>query len=48
MEQEIFGVTRAARYCAVSRGTLWKHIKSGALKASLTPGGHYRILKEDL
>ncbi|MCF8146756.1 MAG: response regulator [Deltaproteobacteria bacterium] len=48
MEQEIFGVTRAAQYCAVSRGTLWKHIKSGALKASLTPGGHYRILKEDL
>lgn len=48
MEQEIFGVTRAAKYCAVSRGTLWKHIKSGALKASMTPGGHYRIVKRDL
>lgn len=48
MEQEIFGVTRAAKYCAVSRGTLWKHIKSGSLKASLTPGGHYRILERDL
>jgi len=48
MTQEIFGVLRAAAYCAVSRGTLWKYIKSGDLKASLTPGGHYRILKEDL
>lgn len=48
MEQEILGVTRAATYCAVSRGTIWKHIKSGALRASVTPGGHYRILKEDL
>jgi DNA-binding response OmpR family regulator len=28
--------------------TLWKFVKSGALKASRTPGGHYRILKEDL
>jgi len=48
MEQKIFGVTRAAAYCAVSRGTLWTYIKSGELKASLTPGGHYRILKQDL
>jgi len=48
MTQEIFGVLRAAAYCAVSRGTLWTYIKSGELKASLTPGGHFRILKEDL
>lgn len=34
--------------CALSRGTLWKYVKSGELKASLTPGGHYRISREDL
>ncbi|MFH1953425.1 MAG: response regulator [Pseudomonadota bacterium] len=48
MNQEMFSIPQAARYCAVSRGTLWKRVKSGELKASLTPGGHYRILKKDL
>jgi len=41
-------LTQAAEHCSVSRVTMWKNVKSGALKASMTPGGHYRILKEDL
>ena len=48
MDQEIFTVPQAAKYCAINRVTLWKCVKSGELKASLTPGGHYRILKKDL
>ena len=48
MNQEILSVPQAAKYCAIGRVTLWKCVKSGELKASLTPGGHYRILKKDL
>jgi len=48
MNQEMLSVPQAAKYCAIARGTLWKCVKSGELKASLTPGGHYRILKKDL
>ncbi len=48
MNQEMLSVPQAAKYCAIGRVTLWKCVKSGELKASLTPGGHYRILKKDL
>lgn len=48
MNKEIFSVPQAARQCSLSRGTLWKYVKSGELKASLTPGGQYRIHKQDL
>ncbi|MBW2590349.1 MAG: helix-turn-helix domain-containing protein [Deltaproteobacteria bacterium] len=45
---EIFTIPQAAKYCAISRWTLMKCVNSGELKVSRTPGGHYRILKEDL
>lgn len=48
MSVEIFSIPQAAKYCAISRWTLWKLVKTGELKASRTPGGHYRILKKDL
>ena len=32
----------------MSRGTIWKYVKSGELKASLTPGRQYRIISKDL
>ena len=48
MSKELFTVPQAAKYCAIGRVTLWKYVKSGELKASLTPGGHYRILRKDL
>ena len=48
MNDEIFSIPQAAKYCAVSRWTLMKCVNSGELRASRTPDGHYRILKEDL
>ncbi|MBT3312118.1 MAG: response regulator [Desulfobacteraceae bacterium] len=48
MENDILSIPQAAKHCAVSRVTLWKFVKSGEIKASRTPGGHYRINKDDL
>jgi len=43
-----FTIPQAAKFCSVSRVTFWRWVKSGKLKAYLTPGGQYRIRKEDL
>ena len=48
MEKDILTIPEAARFCAVDRVTLWRWVKSGGLKVSVTPGGHHRILKEDM
>ena len=48
MKNELYTVGQAAEYCSLSRGTVWRYIKSGDLKASQTPGGHFRILRKDL
>jgi len=48
MKSELYTVGQAAEYCSLSRGTLWRYIKSKDLKASQTPGGHFRILRKDL
>ena len=48
VNRDMYTIPQAAKYCSISRGTLWRCVKSGDLKASLTPGGHYRILKKDL
>ena len=48
VNDEIFSIPQAAKRCAISRWTLMKCVNSGELKVSRTPGGHYRILKEDL
>jgi len=48
VNDEIFSIPQAAKRCAISRWTLMKCVNSGELKASRTPGGHYRISKEDL
>ncbi len=48
MNEEILTVPQAAKYCAISRWTLRKFVRSGELKAAHTPGGHWRILKSDL
>ena len=44
----IFSIPQAAKYCSISRVTLWRWVKSGKLKTFITPGGHHRILKKDL
>ena len=48
VNDEIFSIPQAAKRCAISRWTLMKCVNSGELKASRTPGGHYRIFKDDL
>jgi CheY-like chemotaxis protein len=45
---EIFTIPQAADFCFVTRMTMWRWVKSGLLKVSVTPGGHHRILNEDL
>ena len=48
MAKDILTIPEAARYCAVDRVTMWRWVKSGNMKVSVTPGNHHRILKEDL
>lgn len=45
---DIFTIPQAAEYCSVTRMTMWRWVKAGKIKTSATPGGHHRILKEDL
>lgn len=44
----IFTIPQAARFCSISRVTLWRWVKSGKIKAFTTPGGQYKIRQEDL
>lgn len=48
MAKDILTIPEAASFCAVDRVTMWRWVKSGGLKVSVTPGGHHRILKEDM
>lgn len=48
MNKNILSIPQAAEFCSLSRGTIWKYVKTGELKASLTPGRQYRILNKDL
>jgi excisionase family DNA binding protein len=48
MEKYFYTIPEAAKICFVARQTMWRWIKSGELKGFPTPGGNYRIRKEDL
>ena len=48
MVKDILTIPEAAKYCAEDRVTMWRWVKSGLLKVSVTPGGHHRIVKDDL
>jgi len=48
LNKNILSIPQAAEFCSLSRGTIWKYVKTGELKASLTPGRQYRILNKDL
>jgi len=48
VEKDFYTIPEAAKICAVARSTMWQWVKSGNLKASVTFGGRYRILKDDL
>ena len=47
-EQRAFTTFEAAKICHVTHHSIKNWIKQGLIKASRTPGGHYRILEEDL
>ncbi|MCK5509550.1 MAG: response regulator [Desulfobacterales bacterium] len=48
MKKNFYTIPEAAKICVVGRTTMWRWVKSGRLKAAAGPGGHYRILKNDL
>jgi excisionase family DNA binding protein len=48
VEQKAYTTFEAARICHVTHHSIKNWIKQGLIKASRTPGGHYRILEEDL
>ena len=47
-DQKAFTTFEAAKICHVTHHSIKNWIKQGLIKASRTPGGHYRILEEDL
>jgi len=47
-EKEFLTIPQAAKFCSIGRVTFWRWVKSGHVKVSVTPGGHHRVLKEDL
>ncbi len=47
-EQKAFTTFEAAKICHVTHHSIKNWIKQGLIKASRTPGGHYRILENDL
>lgn len=48
MPKDFFSIPEAARRCAVARSTMHRWVTSGKIKHYSTPGGHKRILKQDL
>jgi len=48
MTKGVLSTYQAADYCNSSDSSIKRFIKSGKLKAYKTPGGHYRIVKNDL
>lgn len=48
MLKDVLTTMQAARCCKTSQMTISRWIKSGKIKAYKTPGGHNRIIKEDL
>jgi len=47
MEKDFYTIPEAAERCSVGRTTMWRWVKSGKMKANVTLGGQYRILKSD-
>lgn len=47
-EERAYTTFEAAKICHVTHHSIKNWIKQGLIKASRTPGGHYRILESDL
>ena len=48
VEKDFYTIPEAAKVCSVGRTTMWRWVKSGYLKASMTLGGQHRIQKAEL
>src|SRR5689334_14580216 len=48
MSRQLFTTGEVARRCSVQADTILKWIKKGRLRASRTPGGHFRVDESDL
>lgn len=48
MDKKFYTIPEAAEICFVNRATMLRWVKAGKLKSFQTPGGHYRILMDDL
>ena len=48
VEKDYYTIPEAAKVCSVGRTTMWRWVKSGYLKASMTLGGQHRIQKAEL
>lgn len=47
-DQKAYTTFEAAKICHVTHHSIKNWIKQGLIRASRTPGGHYRILEDDL
>lgn len=47
-DQKAYTTFEAAKICHVTHHSIKNWIKQGLIRASRTPGGHYRILEKDL
>lgn len=45
---DVLTIPQAAKYCGVTRMSMWRWVKAGNINSFLTPDGHTRILKSDL
>jgi len=48
LDKRYYGTVEAARILEVSTFAVWKWCKEGKIKAGRTPGGHYRIPREEV
>jgi excisionase family DNA binding protein len=45
---DILTIRQAAKFCGVTRMSMWRWVKAGKINSFVTPGGHHRIIKSDL
>lgn len=48
LDKRYYGTVEAARILGVSTFAVWKWCKEGKIKAGRTPGGHFRIPREEM
>ena len=46
--KDVYGTQEVARLLGVTTQTVWRWCKEGKIKAGKTPGGQYRIPREEV